>query len=109
MPAQKNNFYVILRADMLAGEITNDDGVLWPNAAGECQARQLDPDDAGQGLVRDLPTLRPARTVLHEEMAPGRGRVGEVMVASVVKRAGRLSRWRKGPLSTKANSKQQSR
>ena len=40
---------------------------------------QLDPDDAGQGLVRGPAPLQPARAVLRQELAHQRDRTGEVV------------------------------
>ncbi len=40
------------------------------------EARQLDSDDARQGLVHDPAPLQPARTVLHQGLAAERDRIG---------------------------------
>ena len=45
------------------------DRLLRSDAAGGNQTRQLDPDDARQGLVRDPAPLQPARTVLRQILA----------------------------------------
>ena len=53
-----------------------DDGLLRPNAAGGRQARQLDPDRSGEGLVHDPAPLQPARAVLRQDVAAERDRIG---------------------------------
>ena len=55
-----------------------DDGLLRPDAARRRQARQLDPDDARQGLVHDPAPLQPARAVLRQELAAERDRAREI-------------------------------
>ena len=42
------------------------------------EARQLDPDHAGQGLVHDPAPLQPARAVLHQGVAAERDRAGAI-------------------------------
>ena len=53
-----------------------DDGVLRSDAARRGEARQLDPDRARQGLAGGPAPLQPARTVLHQGVAPERDRTG---------------------------------
>src|SRR5262249_13595527 len=50
------------------------DHLLRAQAAGRDQARQLDSNHAGQGLVYDPASLRPARTVLRQVLAAERNR-----------------------------------
>ena len=45
------------------------DRLLRSDAAGGSETRQLDPDDARQGLVHDPAPLQPARTVLRQILA----------------------------------------
>ena len=66
-----------------AGRRWLHDGLLRPDAARGREARQLDSDHARQRLVHDPAPLQPARTVLHQEVAAERNRVGEVKVALV--------------------------
>ena len=63
---------------------TNPDGSIdinfGPDApAGPTVQQELDPDHAGQGLVRALPLLRAARTVLRPELEARRHRRGSVV------------------------------
>jgi hypothetical protein len=51
---------------------------LRSDAARRSQARQLDPDDARQGLVRDPAPLQPARAVLRQVVAAERDRIGPI-------------------------------
>ena len=46
------------------------DRLLRPDAAARHQARQLDSDDARQGLVHDPASLQPARTILRQAWRP---------------------------------------
>ena len=48
------------------------DDLLWADAACGCQAGQLDPDNARQGLVHDPASLQPPGAILHERMAAER-------------------------------------
>ena len=78
-----------------AGRRRLDHGVLRARAAGRGGARQLDPDRARQGLVRAPAPLRPARAVLRQDLAPGRGRAGGLSqdrVSRVRTRSGRPAR-----------------
>src|SRR4029453_3553385 len=56
-----------------------DDDLLRTDAAGRYQAGQLDPDDAGQGLVHDPASLQPARVVLRQDLAPERDRTAAAL------------------------------
>ena len=55
------------------------DDLLRPETARRRQARQLDSDRPEERLEHAAASLQPARTVLHQEVAPERDRAGEVM------------------------------
>ena len=52
----------------------HDDGLFRPEQARRRQGRQLDPDAARQGLVRDPAALQPAGAVLRQDLASERDR-----------------------------------
>ena len=53
--------------------------LLRPEATRRREARQLDSDDARQGLVHDPPPLQPTRTILRQDLATERDPTGEVI------------------------------
>ena len=55
-----------------------DDDLLRPDAARRRRPRQLDPDDARQGLVHHPAPVQPARAVLHQGVAAVGDRAGSV-------------------------------
>jgi Protein of unknown function (DUF1214) len=60
-----------------------DDDLFRSGAARGRRTWQLDPNDAGQGLVHYPAPLQPSRAVLRQDLAGGRDRAGEVSASSL--------------------------
>ena len=66
-----------------------DHRLLRPLQTSRRQGGQLDPDDAGQGLVDDPAAVQPEGALFHQGMAAERGRAGEVGHSSTAERSAR--------------------
>ncbi len=63
------------------------DGLFRPNQASRRKGRQLDPDDARQGLVHDPASLQPGGVVLRQDLASERDRIGPVTAGTAQTRS----------------------